>query len=157
MSRTAWGTTTDPNALLSEHEFLGLLSSLKAPRVQATKLESEPRGRGHYAVVYKGTMLVQSSRIAVALKVFHRKNTRAELERLTKNIVRETRVWIGLEHPNVLPLLGVCPDIESRRIWLISPWMDNGNLSEYLRHNTRADCVGLVGPRMTLASLELTP
>ncbi|KZP01522.1 kinase-like protein [Calocera viscosa TUFC12733] len=137
------GTTSEQNALLSEDAFRNLLGALQAPKIQASKIENEPRGRGHYAMVYHGTALVQSRRVQVALKVFHKSNTRVGLERLTRNIIRETRVWSQLRHPNILPLLGVCPEIESRRIWLVSPWIENGNLSEYLNNNPRADCVGL--------------
>lgn len=48
--------------------------------------------------------------------------------------VREALVWSGLEHPNVLPFYGLCRLSDANdRICLISPWMENGNVSSYIR------------------------
>ncbi len=49
-----------------------------------------------------------------------------------QRLLREAKVWSRLRHPNVLMLLGFALDDELKEGWLISPWMDQGNLEEYL-------------------------
>ena len=47
---------------------------------------------------------------------------------------REAIVWSQLTHPNVLPFYGIYHlGDASGRIGLVSPWMGNGNLPEYLK------------------------
>ena len=52
-----------------------------------------------------------------------------DLERLTKEI----STMLSFEHPNVMPLVGVCLDRE--KPLLIMPFMSNGNILEYVRHH----------------------
>ncbi|EJU03724.1 kinase-like protein [Dacryopinax primogenitus] len=143
MSGTTRGTAVVDNPVLSEQEFQNLIEALQAPRVQVTSWEKEPRGHGHYAAVYTGRAVVQSREVSVALKVFHRRDSPEDVARLTRNLIRETRVWSHLRHPNVLTLHGVYPEVRSRRVWLVSPWIENGNLSQYLNVYPRADCIAL--------------
>lgn len=51
-------------------------------------------------------------------------------------------MWRTLRHPNVLPLLGVT--MIDRRFVMVSEWMDNGNINEFLKNNADADRVELV-------------
>lgn len=45
----------------------------------------------------------------------------------------EASVWAGLQHQNILPLLGVTYRLNSREIYgMVCPWV-GCNLSEYLR------------------------
>ncbi|KAG7448860.1 kinase-like protein [Guyanagaster necrorhizus] len=44
-------------------------------------------------------------------------------------------VWRQLRHPYILPLLGVNEDLFAPRFCLISPWMRQGNIIEYLHKN----------------------
>ncbi len=41
-------------------------------------------------------------------------------------------IWRTFKHENVCPFFGVCVDEFSPRYALVSPWMPNGNLMEYL-------------------------
>lgn len=54
---------------------------------------------------------------------------------------KEVVLWKSLEHPNVLPLL--CVGIEP--LVMISEWMTNGNVIEYIKQNPEADRIALVG------------
>ncbi|KAJ7575487.1 kinase-like domain-containing protein [Mycena floridula] len=54
-------------------------------------------------------------------------------EKLLKNCCREALVWKQLDHPNVRPFLGVSVELFAPSFCLVSPWMSNGNLIEYLR------------------------
>ncbi|KAG9043647.1 hypothetical protein FS837_009307 [Tulasnella sp. UAMH 9824] len=55
----------------------------------------------------------------------------------------EATIWHTLDHPHVLPLRGiyVCP---SGFTYLVSPYMDNGDLMSYLKHNPLVDRRGLL-------------
>ncbi|KAF5356814.1 hypothetical protein D9756_006745 [Leucocoprinus leucothites] len=58
----------------------------------------------------------------------------------TKSLVRETTVWQQLNHPNILPFLGLVSDFgRSGCPSLISPYCENGTAPEYLRSHTDQD------------------
>ncbi|KAJ7583591.1 kinase-like domain-containing protein, partial [Mycena floridula] len=46
---------------------------------------------------------------------------------------REALLWRQLDHPNVLPFLGVSLEVFAPSFCLVSPWMSNGNLREYVQ------------------------
>ncbi|KAH7925413.1 kinase-like protein [Leucogyrophana mollusca] len=53
---------------------------------------------------------------------------------------KEAVLWRQLSNPHVLPFLGVhhCPE-KPLYVGLVSPWMDNGNVLQYLEKNPQAD------------------
>jgi len=62
-------------------------------------------------------------------------------------------VWKNLSHPNVIPLLGVTAD----PIQLISGWMPDVDLTEYITNHPDADRLNLVGVLSTVLCDALTP
>ncbi|PBK62674.1 kinase-like protein, partial [Armillaria solidipes] len=59
---------------------------------------------------------------------------------------KEIRIWQGLKHPHVLPLLGICHTVTSESIrastehpdpmssiGIVCPWMENGTLVDFLK------------------------
>ena len=59
---------------------------------------------------------------------------------------REVIAWRHLRHPNILPFIGV--NLERRRFAMVSEWMDNGNIREFVekkkgvnRAQLVSDCV----------------
>jgi hypothetical protein len=50
-------------------------------------------------------------------------------------------MWKRLTHPNVLPLLGVT----LAPLQLVSNWMTDGDLLDYIKKHSDADRLGLVG------------
>ncbi len=48
---------------------------------------------------------------------------------------QEALVWKQLNHPNVLAFLGVNMELFAPRFCLVSPWMSNGTLLDYLEKN----------------------
>ncbi len=57
----------------------------------------------------------------------------------------ETILWSQLSHPNLLPFYGIYYlDGRSGGIALVSPWMRNGNVIEYLKANPEAPRLPLV-------------
>jgi serine/threonine protein kinase len=53
-----------------------------------------------------------------------------------------------MTHPNVLPLLGVSKILKP--LYMVSEWMDNGNITQYLKQHHEADRLQLVSSRYYL-------
>ena len=64
-----------------------------------------------------------------------------QADRMSQRFCREAMAWSTLRHPNVLPLLGVT--MAEGRLVMVSEWMVNGNINEFLRNNC-ADRLELV-------------
>ncbi|KAK0200424.1 kinase-like domain-containing protein [Desarmillaria ectypa] len=73
---------------------------------------------------------------------------RLRVTQATKSLYKEIRIWQSLEHPCVLPLLGIChesihassehPD-PMTSIGIVRPWMANSTLADFLKYcQTRA-------------------
>ncbi|KAF8156287.1 kinase-like domain-containing protein [Mycena galopus ATCC 62051] len=91
---------------------------------------------GGFADVYKGTL----NGSPVCLKVLRFFTQASEMrDKLLRNCCREALVWKQLDHPNVLPFLGVSVELFAPSFCLVSPWMANGNLIEYLRAHPEFD------------------
>ncbi|KAF9448075.1 kinase-like protein [Macrolepiota fuliginosa MF-IS2] len=69
----------------------------------------------------------------ICIKIFILDQT-SEVEALVGSFTREALIWNQLKHPNVLQFSGIyhLSDVYGR-IGLVSPWMENGNLTEYLK------------------------
>ena len=50
--------------------------------------------------------------------------------------------WRTLRHPNILPLIGVM--MTESQFAMISDWMENGSINEFVKANPDADQLGLV-------------
>ncbi|KAG9018735.1 hypothetical protein FRB90_010203 [Tulasnella sp. 427] len=57
-------------------------------------------------------------------------------KRLLKRLGPELQIWMRLEHPNVVPLVGFTITEE---IALVSPWFERGNVSKYLEAHPDAN------------------
>ncbi|KAG9029147.1 hypothetical protein FS837_003634 [Tulasnella sp. UAMH 9824] len=62
-------------------------------------------------------------------------------KKLLGRLKKELQVWMRLQHPNVVPLLGFTFDEE---IAIISPWFGHGNVSDYLLQHPDTDRMQLV-------------
>jgi hypothetical protein len=116
------------------------------------------RATGGFADVYKGICLGED----IALKVFKYplpsgvdslESWRRSSDSRFHNLLCEFMTWRQLSHPNVLPFYGIhfLEDPLEIRFSLVSPWMENGNVVEFLDHQNRmaydtdaTDCVSLV-------------
>ena len=80
---------------------------------------------------------------------------------MAQRFCREVMTWKSLRHPNVLPLLGV--KMGGRHFAMVSEWMDNGSINDFIQANPDADRFKLVGhqssfvahPALTYALLQL--
>ena len=51
-------------------------------------------------------------------------------------------IWKALCHPNVLPLLGAT--MTETKFMMVSVWMENGNINDFVKGHTNTDRLGLV-------------
>ena len=52
-------------------------------------------------------------------------------------------MWESLRHPNVLPLIGVT--MTETHFAMVSEWMADGNIKEFMKAHPDEDRLGLVG------------
>ena len=62
---------------------------------------------------------------------------------VTQRFCKQVLMWKNLNHQNVLPLLGVAMGYQ--RFTMISEWMDNGNINEFVEAHENVNRFELVG------------
>jgi hypothetical protein len=50
-----------------------------------------------------------------------------------------------MEHPHILPFLGISQEVLEPQLSLVSPWMANGNVLSYIENHDDVDRLSLVG------------
>ncbi|TFK20896.1 kinase-like protein [Coprinopsis marcescibilis] len=92
-------------------------------------------GVGGFSDVWKGELYSEP----VAIKVMRCRTYKLdEMNRAMKDYSREAMIWSQLHHPNILPFYGIyywATEPDKLRISLLSPWMENGDISKYLKQN----------------------
>ncbi|KAJ7926346.1 kinase-like domain-containing protein, partial [Mycena leptocephala] len=82
---------------------------------------------GGFGDIWKG--LVGGQTVAVeSMRRFRDDDVKASL----KEFGREALIWRQLSHPNLLPFFGLY--MLDSRLCLISPWMENGHLQQFLKN-----------------------
>ncbi|KAK7026373.1 kinase domain-containing protein [Favolaschia claudopus] len=84
---------------------------------------------GGYGDIWKGLVRGQSVCVKI-LRIFQE----GDIAMAVKDFGAEALIWRQLCHPNVLPFFGLY--YIEQRLCLISPWMQNGNIMEYVRVNS---------------------
>ncbi|KAG6824397.1 hypothetical protein H0H92_006974 [Tricholoma furcatifolium] len=92
------------------------------------QVSQHPVNSGGFADIYKGNLQGQ----AVCLKTI-RLYEDSEIKSLLKQMSKEAILWAQLSHPNVLTIYGVF--FFQKKPCIVSPWMDDGNVNVYLKHN----------------------
>ncbi|KAJ8083236.1 hypothetical protein PM082_009108 [Marasmius tenuissimus] len=95
-----------------------------------------PVAAGGFGDVWKGT--IGDSSELVCLKVV-KVYLKSDLQKLSNEYLREAILWRQMKHPNVLPFLGLYELEQTQQLCLISPWMEEGNLVEFLKSRERED------------------
>ncbi|KAJ7779273.1 kinase-like domain-containing protein [Mycena metata] len=81
---------------------------------------------GGFGDIWKGLVRGQ----IVSLKIV-RLFEDSDIKAVLKDFTREALVWRQLCHPNLLPFFGVY--YFDTRLCLVSPWMENGNIMQFLK------------------------
>ncbi|KXN89312.1 hypothetical protein AN958_05885 [Leucoagaricus sp. SymC.cos] len=89
---------------------------------------NNPVHHGGFGYVCKATH--KGHRVCVkAVRLFQRQDSVKQLRAIAKELV----LWSHLSHPNIVPFYGVwVPTTAVSGICIVSPWMENGNLAQYL-------------------------
>ncbi|KAJ3572232.1 hypothetical protein NP233_g3214 [Leucocoprinus birnbaumii] len=111
------------------------------PELPQIEDRSDPIQTGSFGEVVRG----RCNGYLVCLKVVKVYQDR-DINHLIRLFTREALLWSQLDHPNVLPFYGIYPMKHDPlgRVCLVSPWMSNGNVMEYLRDNPEAPRLYLV-------------
>ncbi|KAJ6495962.1 hypothetical protein DFH09DRAFT_945965, partial [Mycena vulgaris] len=92
---------------------------------------------GAFGDIWKG--LVERHYVSVkVMRLFRDSDIKVAL----KEFGREALIWRQLSHPNLLPFFGLY--YIDTRLCLVSPWMENGHLVEFLRRAPEVDRLSLV-------------
>ena len=62
-------------------------------------------------------------------------------------------MWKTLRHPNVLPLIGVT--MSETQFVMVSDWMVNGNINDFVKAHPDANRLELVGSSLVISQLLL--
>ncbi|KAG8891998.1 hypothetical protein FRB99_003181, partial [Tulasnella sp. 403] len=102
---------------------------------------SQIHGGGGFGTVYIGQGEGYGK---VAVKRLNRQVTSSKILSLLniEKFRREAAVWAQLKHENILPLLGVC--VLESTLHMVSPFMANGNVREYVTLNPGANRVAFL-------------
>jgi len=96
---------------------------------QMKKVNDVPFASGGYSDVWRG--LYKGENVSIkAFRVYMTDN----IKQLTKAWCKEIVVCRNLSHPNILSFLGVI-STDSLPLCIVSKWMKNGNISEFLRRD----------------------
>ncbi|KAJ7882127.1 kinase-like domain-containing protein [Mycena leptocephala] len=83
-------------------------------------------GGGGFGDIWKGLVCGQSVCVKI-MRLFQND----DIQTVLKEFGREALIWRQLCHPNLLPFFGLY--YLDNRLCLVSPWMQNGNIMEFLR------------------------
>ncbi|KAF8145297.1 kinase-like domain-containing protein [Mycena galopus ATCC 62051] len=90
---------------------------------------------GGYADVYRASYGSQ----IVALKCIRHVHLLrgSDLRRIRLKFCREALIWKQLNHPHVLPFLGIDGDSFPSSLGIVAPWMEHGTVMNYLKEHGR--------------------
>ncbi|KAE9406195.1 hypothetical protein BT96DRAFT_811348, partial [Gymnopus androsaceus JB14] len=92
---------------------------------------------GGYADIWRGQMASGDPACLKVLRFFTA--TEPSRSELFKEVSQEVLVWSQLDHPNVLPFLGVNTELFPQNYCLVSPWCRDGSVMNYLSMHSDAD------------------
>ncbi|KAI3602889.1 hypothetical protein WG66_011164 [Moniliophthora roreri] len=119
--------------LVKKHHILPESLFLK----HITREGTHPLRGGGFSDIWRGIFKKQS----VCLKVMrtHLEANERKRNKVVAAFCKEALVWTQLNHPNVLPLLGVDTELFQPALCLVSPWMWNGDIITYLEEHPDHD------------------
>ncbi|KAJ7113586.1 kinase-like domain-containing protein, partial [Mycena epipterygia] len=92
---------------------------------------------GGFGDIWKGVFRGQNVSVKV-MRLFEDSDVQAVL----KEFGREAVIWRQLFHPNLLPFFGLY--YLDKRLCLVSPWMENGNILKFLGKEHKVDRLSLI-------------
>ncbi|KAJ7235054.1 kinase-like domain-containing protein [Mycena rebaudengoi] len=87
---------------------------------------------GGFGDIWKG--LIRGQHVSVkVMRIFQQE----DIEIAMKDFGREALIWRQLSHPNLLPFFGLY--YWDERLCLVSPWMENGNVLQFLKRTSASE------------------
>ncbi|QRV89080.1 kinase domain protein [Ceratobasidium sp. AG-Ba] len=130
--------------------IISILVKRQCPNI-TDQLDLEKCGRaptsgGGFGDVYKGE-LKEGQPVAIKCARIYIQEDDMSGHKILKHAARELYTWSRLKHKNIVELLGLA---EFRNhIAMVSPWMENGTLLQYIKRCPNADryqlCVDIIG------------
>ncbi|KAJ7145858.1 kinase-like domain-containing protein [Mycena epipterygia] len=100
-----------------------------------TEPDEHPTFGGGFGDIYRASYA--GNMVAVKrVRTFHND---AEHRRIRLQFCREALVWQRLQHPFILPLIGIDREIFPPSLCMVSPWMEHGTVLKYLNDHVRAN------------------
>ncbi|TFK20466.1 hypothetical protein FA15DRAFT_673452 [Coprinopsis marcescibilis] len=98
---------------------------------------------GSFGDVWRGRLRHREPVAVKMVRVFR------SSERMLQIYSREAIMWSQLNHPNIMPFYGVYiwrphPESDTSRVCLLSPWMDHGNVLEFLQKKPKANKISML-------------
>ncbi|KAJ7233161.1 kinase-like domain-containing protein [Mycena rebaudengoi] len=97
--------------------------------------EEYPTFGGGFGDIYRASYAGKT----VALKHVRNFQRDAEIRRIRLQFCREALVWQHLQHPYILPLIGIDRETFPSSLCMVSPWMEHGTVLKYLDYHGRAN------------------
>ncbi|KAJ7762577.1 kinase-like domain-containing protein [Mycena metata] len=95
------------------------------------QLAEHPTAAGSFGDVWKGK--IHGATVSVKIMRVYQE---ADVEALLQEFYHEALIWRQLSHPNLLPFFGAYYlEGTKSRLCLVSPWMENGDITRYLKAN----------------------
>ncbi|KAH8792752.1 kinase-like domain-containing protein [Flagelloscypha sp. PMI_526] len=98
-----------------------------------------PMAGGGYADIFRGIYRTQ----AVCLKRI-RLFLGSDREKILQEFLNEAIIWRYLRHPNILPFFGINQTAFPGETCFVSPFIANGNLTDFLKENPHQDRLPLL-------------
>ncbi|KAJ7607404.1 kinase-like domain-containing protein [Roridomyces roridus] len=98
-----------------------------------SKREVHPSFGGGFGDVYRA----QYNNKTVALKHLRHFLRGEELRALRLKLCQEALIWKDLNHPNILTFIGIDRETFPSSLCMVSPWMENGTVLNYLNLHAR--------------------
>ncbi|KAK0429737.1 kinase-like domain-containing protein [Armillaria borealis] len=99
------------------------------------KMDNHPFARGHFGDLWRGE--VEETQVAVKQgRIYTGENN---VKKVLRKMTREAIIWGQCDHPNVLPFYGIYRDSAPSSYCLVSPFMANGPLRQYLSNVDNPD------------------
>ncbi|KAG8685325.1 hypothetical protein FRC08_013178 [Ceratobasidium sp. 394] len=139
---TSLSSSTAPkvSSAMPASEIISLLTQHRCPDITDRLLLDQcgcaPFSGGGSGDVYRGA-LVGGTQVAIKCPRFYLRQDDQDGHKVLKHAARELYVWSRLKHKNVQELLGLAQFRDCMA--MISLWMDNGTLLEYIERYPNVD------------------
>ncbi|KAG8922859.1 hypothetical protein FRC01_013513 [Tulasnella sp. 417] len=112
------------------------LSHLAVQPSDLTLEDDTEIGAGGYGEVFLAILDRSSlAPMKVAVKQLRVAQAKGFRRRVALRLARELKVWASAKHPNILELVGFSLSENLGSAQLISPYMRNGNVKDYIKKN----------------------